>query len=340
MTRPAMAACDPHLPRVTCPACLEEAGVLLGSGASATPPHKCEACGLVFAHPMPDTASLMAFYQGFSFQRQSRAELLRHLPAIRRSLTHFVGPPVGTGRFLDYGGATGVYARAAQDLGWKAAVSDFDIAMLRIAHDELGVPHTFVEPECIDGEPYDVIFSFHVIEHWNDIDSNISRLLKLLSPGGRLLFATPNAQTTEKRVRHRQRRGYIRILESHGVDHTEAERLLAKDDSITCWDPPRHLFAFTPASLRALGARFGFVTRVMTGYNTSTLFEPRQYSIPTLLALSRRAIEGVARGSRSTLLAALRDVPSTARHRLGLAWLELRFPDLGEQLYVEFKKPT
>jgi SAM-dependent methyltransferase len=233
-----------------------------------------------------------------------------------------------------------VYARAAQDLGWKAAVSDFDIAMLRIAHDELGVPHTFVEPECIDGEPYDVIFSFHVIEHWNDIDSNISRLLKLLSPGGRLLFATPNAQTTEKRVRHHHRRGYIRILESLGVDHTEAERLLAKDDSITCWDPPRHLFAFTPASLRALGKRFGLVTRVMTGYNTSALFEPRQYSIPTLLSLSRRAIEGVARGSRSTLLAALRDIPSTARHRLGLAWLELRFPDLGEQLYVEFKKPT
>lgn len=340
MTGATMAARGPSLARIACPACLEETGVLLGSGASATPPYKCETCGLVFTHPMPNTETLKAFYQGFSFQRQSREELLRLLPAIRRSLNHFVGPPVGTGRFLDYGGASGVYARAAQDLGWKAAVSDFDVAMLMIAHDELGVPHTYVDPECIGGEAYQVIFGFHVIEHWNDIDSNISRLLELLSPGGRLLFATPNAHTSEKRVRHSQRRGYVRILERHGVTHDEAEKLLAQDDSITCWDPPRHLYAFTPASLRALGTRLGLATRVMTGYNTSVIFEPRQYSIPTLPELFRRSANALRHASRSRLIQALKDIPTTTRQRLGLAWLAFWLPDLGEQLYVEYTKPT
>jgi SAM-dependent methyltransferase len=289
---------------------------------------------------MPDKATLMAYYQGFSFQKQSLNELLRVLPAIRRSLKYFIGAPVGTRRFLDYGGATGVYARAAQDLGWKAAVSDYDIDMLRIARDELGVPHTFVEPEHIDGEPYDVIFSFHVIEHWNEIDTGISRLLELLSPGGRLLFATPNALTAEKRVRLRHRRSYIQILEKHGVDRSAAERLLEQDDSITCWDPPRHLFAFTPNSMRAIGTRLGLSTRVMTGYNTSPLFEPRQYGIPTLSSLLRRAFNGLIHGRRSIVLASLRDLPCTARERLGLALLALKRPDFGEQLYVEFKKPN
>jgi len=48
-------------------------------------------------------------------------------------------------------------------------------------------------------------------------------------------------------------------------------------DSILAWDPPRHLFAFTPKSLAAIGVRFGRETEIFVGYNTNRLFEPRQY---------------------------------------------------------------
>lgn len=322
-----------------CPACLRETGRPLGGDAQMRP-FKCEHCGLVFTHPMPDTDSLVAFYQGFSFQRRSVSELLAQVPAIRRSLKYFVGPPRGTRRFLDYGGASGVYGRAAQDLGWVAAVSDYDNSMLSIARDDLKVAHVFTEPEMLDGQPYEVVFAFHVIEHWNDIDANLARLLSLVSPGGRLVFATPNARNAETRVRTRFRLGYVRILEKHGVEKSAAEKWLAQDDSITCWDPPRHLFAFTPDSVRAIGQRFGLSTRVWTGYNTSRIFEPRQYVIPAFPTLCRRMVKGLLNLSRSTVLAALRELPASVQERLGLRWLALRYPDMGQQLYFEYTKPA
>lgn len=323
----------------SCSACLRNTGRALGQD-TAMRPFKCTHCGLVFTHPMPDAEALFAFYQGFSFQRRDVSELLAQVPAVKRSILHFVGPPRGTGRFLDYGGATGVYARAAQDLGWKAAVSDYDRSMLEVARNGLNVKYIFVDPEVIEGEPYEVVFAFHVIEHWNDIDGNLTRLLDLVAPGGRLVLATPNAWTAEKRVRTRQRLGYIEILEKHGVERSVAERLLGQDDSITCWDPPRHLYAFTPDSLRAIGHRLGLPTRVWTGYNTSAIFEPRQYGIPTLAMLGRRILGGFARCSRSTVLAGLSELPVAVRERLGLALLAIRWPALGEQLYVEYTKPA
>lgn len=323
----------------TCPACLGKTGRSLGQDAPLRP-YKCVVCGLVFTHPMPDEDALIAYYQGFSFQRKKVSQLLAQLPAVKRSLTYFAGPPRGTRRFLDYGGASGIYARAAQDLGWVAAVSDYDKSMLSVARDDLKVAHVFTKPESIDGQTYEVIFAFHVIEHWNDIDSHLERLADLVSPGGRLLFATPNARTVEKRVRARHRLEYVRILEMHGVEKSVAERWLAQDDSITCWDPPRHLFAFTPDSARAIGRRLGLATRVWTGYNTSRIFEPRQYGIPTLPMLCSRMVKGLVSLSRSSVLAALRELPMTVRERLGLYWLAFRHPDMGEQLYFEYTKPA
>jgi predicted SAM-dependent methyltransferase len=81
---------------------------------------------------------------------------------------------------------------------------------------------------------FDAITLWHVLEHVHDLNGYMNQLHRLLKPGGRLLIALPN--------------------------HTSFDA-----DYFGKWwaayDVPRHLYHFSPDSIRHLATKHGFTCR-------------------------------------------------------------------------------
>jgi SAM-dependent methyltransferase len=317
----------------SCPACSTDK-VAFAAGGTPFGLRKCGACGLVRTEPMPDNAALVDFYQQFAFEKPHREDVEHDVLAIKASLTHFIGvPQPGRNRFLDYGGGFGIYCKAARQLGWEPSLFDYDRGCLDYAKLEMGVERAVDNLADFQREKFDVIWGFHVIEHWNRIDENMKALLELLAPGGRVVFATPHADSCEKWARPYHLRNYARGLVARGESWGRAILLTLKLNSFLCWDPPRHLFAFSADALREIGSTHGLNSCIETGYNTSLLHEPRQYVVPNPFAPRFKVPPGAS--PLSSLLRTAFACFSWA----GCGVLRRIFPNRGEQLYVTYMFP-
>lgn len=282
---------------------------------------------------MPTDTELVEFYQQFAFEKPLREDVENDMPAIQDSLRHFVGlPRPGWNRFLDYGGGFGIYCKAARGVGWDPSLFDYDRGCLDYAKSEMGVSRAVGDLAELKGEQFDVIFGYHVIEHWNRIDPNMEALLGLLAPGGRIIFATPHSESAEKWVRPYHLRKYAMGLVAMGEALPRALLLTARLRSFLCWDPPRHLLAFSAESLRAIGRRHGLKARIETGYNTSAIHEPRQYVVPNPFAPRFKVPLGAS--AAASILRKLTACFSWA----GCKVLARIFPRHGEQIYVVYTR--
>lgn len=280
---------------------------------------------------MPSEAELVEFYQQFAFEKPIPADVENDIPNIEKSLRHFIGvPQPGRNRFLDYGGGFGIYSKAARQLGWEPSLFDYDRGCLDYAKSEMGVERVSDDLSQFQGELFDVIFGYHVIEHWNRIDENMNLLARLLAPGGKIVFATPHADSCEKWVRPYHLRNYARGLVARGESWGRAILLTLKLDSFLCWDPPRHLFAFSAGALREIGRRHGLKSRIETGYNTSLLHEPRQYVVPNPFAPRFKVPPGASQ------LSSLLRKAFACFSWVGCGVLSCIFPARGEQIYVTY----
>lgn len=280
---------------------------------------------------MPADAELVEFYQQFAFEKPLREDVENDVPAIEASLRHFVGvPQPGHNRFLDYGGGFGLYCKAARRLGWDPSLFDYDRGCLDYAESEMGVSRAVGDLSELKGAQFDVIFGYHVIEHWNRIDKNMEALLGLLAPKGRIIFATPHAESVEKWARPYHIRKYAQGLVVRGEAVPRAVFLATKLRSYLCWDPPRHLFAFSADSLREIGQRYALGVQIEAGYNTSLVHEPRQYVVPNPFAPRFKVPAGATKFS-----SLLRRVVACFSW-VGCNVLSRVCPKSGEQLYVTY----
>lgn len=325
---------------MNCPACGDRGSSLcLGDPSAAFRLSKCARCGLVSTEPMPDDERLLHFYQGFKFEPPAPGSLAGEIEAVRVSLAGLCGETNGP-RFLDFGGGCGIYAAAARKLGFEVTLFDLDESGLAYAKEELGIENVVNRYEDLTGG-FDVVLSFHVIEHSNDLTRDFKRLVEMLAPGGRLIVATPNCGSVEKYFMPPLFRNYVRRLRHAGVSWSASVLQVLKPDSILCWDPPRHLYALSRRSLAALADANGLHGETFCPYNTDLRFEPRQYVLPQLKPLAGwRAETGMAGGGRAGAVRwFLRDLAVRAS-RGALGAMEAVFPNRGGQLYGIYDKPA
>lgn len=201
----------------------------------------CANCQLRFTQAVPDVASIGTYYKSESYISHSNTSrglvnsiyLLVRKRANRqkRKLMEKVSG-LKTGNLLDVGSGTGYFTAAMKKAGWQVTGLEPDNNARTIAAeinhiDLLDTDSLFKLP----ANEFDIITLWHVLEHVHDLKGYIRRFKKLLKPQGKLFVAVPNYNSYDAQV------------------YKE------------CWaayDVPRHLYHFSPTSMKYLMDSEGF----------------------------------------------------------------------------------
>ncbi len=133
----------------------------------------------------------------------------------------------GNGKLLDIGCGSGQFLALMRHIGWDVTGLEPDTKACECARNRLGLnvfegtwdAHTF------ERNTFDAITGIHVIEHVEKPIDFMKQCVKLLRPGGRIVIVTPNLSG----IGHRLFRASFRDI-----------------------DCPRHLYLFSPSSLKAV----------------------------------------------------------------------------------------
>lgn len=163
---------------------------------------RCVSCGLVhlldwdggFHHGLYDYYSTRL---GWSSERlYPEVNSVRH----RDLLAHFESMTRGR-KLLDVGCGMGQFVKTAIGEGWTARGIDLADGAIEICK-RFHIPCTrsdFFGPD-LDGERYDVITMFELVEHLSDPHAFMRRAASLLTDGGIVYVTTPNFRSASRRL--------------------------------------------------------------------------------------------------------------------------------------------
>lgn len=186
--------------------------------------------------------------------------LFAQIPSARRRASFGLGEMVlpfhDRGKLLEIGCGNGSYLSLMKMLGWSTWGIEPDPTAATIASRSAGceVYAGTIEDAPFEPGSFHAVASNHVLEHVRDPKSFVAGAARLLSSGGRMVVRTPNFQSLGHRV--------------FGTDWFSL-------------DPPRHLYLFTPASLRSLFEESGMFRELTTKtvVDGSRLAVQRRYAV-------------------------------------------------------------
>jgi SAM-dependent methyltransferase len=202
---------------------------------------ECAACSFRFTQDVPAEAVIGKYYQSENYISHSntKAGLVNRLYHIVRKRTlqskrRLVQRCTGLqqGALLDIGAGTGAFLHTMQQAGWQVTGLEPDAGACSVAESQYGL-HLQSTNQLFQLPPasFHCITLWHVLEHVHNLDGYLQQLKNLLAPGGKLIVAVPNYTSKDAAV--------------YGPYWA-------------AWDVPRHLWHFSPQSVRALLQRHGW----------------------------------------------------------------------------------
>lgn len=200
----------------------------------------CPSCTLVFQDPQPGPEILQqAYYHDEDFARALLGDLrATTLERAREKVPHLAATGVlkpGL-RVLDVGASSGAWLEVAAEHGLHAVGVEIGAATAQGARDRgLDVRTGTLEevlPQLADGEPFDLITFWDVLEHLPDPRAELRLARELLAPDGRIAATFPNVAGLYPRLTY---------------------RLFARRTGV--WEYPElpvHLYDFSPRTARRL----------------------------------------------------------------------------------------
>jgi SAM-dependent methyltransferase len=136
------------------------------------------------------------------------------------------------GKLLDVGCGNGRFLATMRKLGWEVAGVEPDKQAAKVARERFGldVHEGVLEEIAFPDDTFDAITMGHVVEHLPDPVNTLRECQRILKKDGRLVVTVPNIESLGHRL---YREAWIYL------------------------DPPRHLFLFSPLTLRACVERSG-----------------------------------------------------------------------------------
>ena len=194
---------------------------------------ECEHCGLLFTDPRPDASVIGKYYKSEEYysHQQNKSGFIPRLyelvkkPNLNRKVKLALGQR-SVGRLLDIGCGVGDFLVAVKQRGFDVVGVEPSPDARAIAATRLGfAPLDPSALSTLSDASFDVITMWHVLEHVDDLKTEIAELSRLLKPDGSLIIALPN-------------------FKSFDASYYQ--------EAWAAWDVPRHLNHFSPASIRTI----------------------------------------------------------------------------------------
>lgn len=238
---------------------------------------RCQGCGLVYVNPRPVDEALPALYADYhSRDGGSEASWERLMRRVYREAAEILSAsPRGPGktRLLDVGCGFGAFVAAMRERGWDAEGLDPSSAAVDAA-ERRGRPVRLGTLQGLQVERggYDAVTMFYVLEHLPDPMGALRKASDLLLPGGTILIRVPHTTPI------------VRLLAPLGLGGT-------------LYDPPFHLYDFSPAVLGEMLRRTGFVNvRTFPGQPTVPL-RPAARIVTALFGAFAAGLDALTRGA-------------------------------------------
>lgn len=202
--------------------------------------YACGNCSFRFTQDVPDAASIGPYYKSEEYishtdtakglvNRLYQSVRKRTLKAKRRLIEKETG--MKKGRLLDVGSGTGAFANEMQQQGWQVTGLEPDADARAVAQKNYGISlQDISQLYNLPAGSFDAVTLWHVLEHVHDLQRCVAQLKNLLTENGKLFIAVPN--------------------------HTAKDAVIY-GEYWAAWDVPRHLYHFTPASMKALLDKHG-----------------------------------------------------------------------------------
>lgn len=196
-----------------------------------------EQTGLLVTTPRPKEEDLGSYYESDEYisHTDGNSSLFEKIYNQVRSYSlkkklALVESKHAKGALLDVGCGTGAFLQTCKNAGWKISGVEPGDKACSLAKTKVGdVIYPSLFDDALNGQQYDVITMWHVLEHMPDLHKTIERLKSLLKPDGVLIVAVPNYNSYDA---------------LHYGAHWAA------------YDVPRHLYHFSQQSIKELFGAF------------------------------------------------------------------------------------
>lgn len=199
---------------------------------------ECSNCHLLFTNPRPDENTIGKYYDNPEYvsHTDTKSGLLFTLYGLvkRFTLKHkrrFLEHLSKEKSMLDYGAGSGDFSIELIENGWEVSAFEPDTnarQKIILKNSQLTVVNNLTE---LASESKAIITLWHVLEHVHRLDNTIEEFHRILKPEGLLVIAVPN--------------------------HTSYDAQFY-GPKWAAYDVPRHLYHFSPETLKKLMSDRGF----------------------------------------------------------------------------------
>ena len=200
----------------------------------------CKKCGFKFTNPRPDSASMNRYYDSVDYISHSNTNagiinkiyhLIKKL-AIKNKIELIKNLKTGNNKLLDIGCGTGSFLGLLKKEGWEVTGIEPNEKAANLAKETYSI--SVVGEEKVKSfikESFSIITMWHVMEHVHNLKQRIIEVFDLLEKNGFAVIAVPNYTSWDAK---------------HFGSHWAA------------YDVPRHLYHFSPASIKELFTESNF----------------------------------------------------------------------------------
>lgn len=165
--------------------------------------YECEQCGLLYTLPRPEKDKIGAYYKSedyYSHQENKKGLIPKIYEAVKsvnlKAKYKMATEGLNTGSVLDIGCGVGDFLHTMEQKGWSTTGIEPSEDAKAIAQKRM--KSNILAPEQIeklDDESFNLITMWHVLEHVDDLKTEINHLHRILKKGGKLVLALPNYQS-------------------------------------------------------------------------------------------------------------------------------------------------